>query len=366
MAENSHPAETLDTEASRDTTPPPRARPSVRHTSAAAAVAQDPEIASMSEADLLAGIEQLKEERDAVILAHNYQVAAIQDVADHVGDSLELSRLAAAADHERIVFCGVHFMAETAAILAPDRRVLIPDPEAGCSLAASVDVDQLRAWKEEHPGAVLVAYVNTDAAVKAEVDYCVTSANAVEIVRSIPADQEVLFLPDMFLGLYVERQVGRKLHLWLGECHVHAGIRPEDIMDRLDEHPDSELLLHPECGCVSQCMYALAEGDLPADRTTVVGTSGMMRHLETSEAPVIFVGTETGMLHPLRKKRPDKTFIPVREDAVCEYMKTITVPKLYRALRDDVYHVTVPDDIAAKARRAIDRMVAVSADGSAR
>jgi quinolinate synthase len=354
-------AETLDTDDARDVTPPQRARPSVLHTSAAAAVAADEEIASMDADDLVAGIDRLRRERGAVILAHNYQVPAIQDVADHVGDSLELSRIAADVDCERIVFCGVHFMAETAAILAPDRRVLIPDPEAGCSLAASVDIDQLRAWKDEHPGAVLVAYVNTDAAVKAEVDYCVTSANAVDIVASIPTDTEVLFLPDMFLGLYVERQVGRKLHLWLGECHVHAGIRPEDIMERLDENPEAELLLHPECGCVSQCMYALAEGDLPADRTKVVGTAGMMRHLDTSEAPVVFVGTETGMLHPLRKKRPDKTFIPVRQDAVCEYMKTITVPKLYRALRDDVYHVTVPEDIAARARRAIDRMVAVGA-----
>jgi quinolinate synthase len=324
-------------------------------------VAADDEIRAMSTPDLLAGIDRLRREKNAVILAHNYQIPAIQDVADFVGDSLELSRLAAESTSERIVFCGVHFMAETAAILAPDRKVLIPDPEAGCSLAASVDVDQLRAWKAEHPGAIVVAYVNTDAAVKAEVDYCVTSANAVEIVRSLPEDREVLFLPDMFLGLYVERKVGRKLHLWLGECHVHAGIRPEDIDARLDENPDSELLLHPECGCVSQCMFALAEGDLPADRTFIVGTSGMVRHLETSEAPVMIVGTETGMIHRLQKERPDKKFLPVRADAVCEYMKTITVPKLYRALRDDVYEVTVEPEIADRARLAIDRMVAVNA-----
>jgi quinolinate synthase len=354
-------AETLDTHESRDVTPPDRARPSVANTSAAAAVAVDDEIRSMSTDDLIAGIDRLRREKDAVILAHNYQVPAIQDVADFVGDSLELSRLAAESKSERIVFCGVHFMAETAAILAPDRKVLIPDPEAGCSLAASVDVEQLRAWKEEHPGAIVVAYVNTDAAVKAEVDYCVTSANAVEIVRSLPEDREVLFLPDMFLGLYVERKVGRKLHLWLGECHVHAGIRPEDIVARLDENPDSELLLHPECGCVSQCMFALAEGDLPADRTFIVGTSGMVRHLQSSEAPVMIVGTETGMIHRLQKERPDKKFLPVRADAVCEYMKTITVPKLYRALRDDVYEVTVPPEIADRARLAIDRMVAVNA-----
>jgi quinolinate synthase len=357
-------ADTLDTDDPRDVTPPERPRASVQHTSAAAAVAADEEIRSMSEADLLAGIERLRRERDAVIIAHNYQIPVIQDLADFVGDSLELSREAAAAEHERIVFCGVHFMAETAAILAPDRRVLIPDPEAGCSLASSVDVPQLRAWKAEHPDAVLVAYVNTDAAVKAEVDYCVTSSNAVELVKSIPEDREILFLPDMFLGLYVERMTGRKLHLWLGECHVHAGIRPEDVVARMEEHPEAELLLHPECGCVSQCMYALAEGDLPADRTLVVGTAGMVRHLEVSEVPVVFVGTETGMLHRLRKQRPDKTFIPVREDAVCEYMKTITLPKLYRTLRDDVYHVTVPEEIAQKARLAIDRMVAVGGGAS--
>jgi quinolinate synthase len=353
--------ETLDTDDSRDVTPPDRWRPSVAHTSAAAVIAADEEIRAMSPDDLLAGIDRLRRERDAVIIAHNYQIPAIQDLADFVGDSLELSRLAAETTNERIVFCGVHFMAETAAILAPDRKVLIPDPEAGCSLAASVDVEQLRAWKAEHPGAIIVAYVNTDAAVKAEVDYCVTSANAVEIVKSLPEDREVLFLPDMFLGLYVERKVGRKLHLWLGECHVHAGIRPEDIVARLDANPDSELMLHPECGCVSQCMFALAEGDLPADRTFIVGTSGMVKHLQVSEAPVVFVGTETGMIHRLKKERPDKTFLPVREDAVCEYMKTITVPKLYRALRDDVYQVTVPPDVADKARLAIERMVAVSA-----
>jgi quinolinate synthase len=296
-----------------------------------------------------------------VIIAHNYQIPAIQDLADFVGDSLELSRRAASTDASRIVFCGVHFMAETAAILAPDKRVLIPDPEAGCSLASSVDVGQLRAWKAEHPDAVVVAYVNTDADVKAEVDYCVTSANAVEIVQSIPEDREVLFLPDMFLGLYVERRTGRKLHLWLGECHVHAGIRPEDITARLDETPGAELLLHPECGCVSQCMFALSEGDLPAERTFILGTSGMVRHLGETSAETIYVGTEVGMIHRLQKVSPEKTFIPVRSDAVCEYMKTITVPKLYRALRDDVHEVTVPPEIAADARLAIDRMVAVGA-----
>ena len=319
----------------------------------------DPEIQAMSDAELLAGIDRLRREKGAVILAHNYQIPAIQDVADYVGDSLGLSRQAADTDAPIIVFCGVHFMAETAAVLAPGKKVLIPDLEAGCSLASSVDLHQLRAWKAEHPDAVIVAYVNTDAAVKAEVDFCVTSANAVEIVQSIPADKEIMFLPDMFLGLYVERRTGRKMHLWLGECHVHAGIRADDVKASLDANPGSELLLHPECGCISQALYALGEGDLPADRTFTLGTSGMLKHLETTSADTIYVGTEVGMLHPLRKAAPDKKFIPVRSDAICEYMKTITVPKLYRALRDEVYQVTVPEEIAAEARRAIDRMVAV-------
>lgn len=358
-------AETLDTDDTRDVTPPHRYRPSVVHTAATEAVEDDAEIQSMSDQDLLDGIERLRRERNAVIIAHNYQIPVIQDLADFVGDSLELSRHAAAADCERIVFCGVHFMAETASVLAPDRKVLIPDLEAGCSLASSVDLGQLKAWKAEHPGAVIVAYVNTDAAVKAEVDYCVTSANAVEIVESIPADKEILFLPDMFLGLYVERRTGRKMHLWMGECHVHAGIRPEDITARLDENPGAELILHPECGCVSQCMFALAEGDLPADRTFIQGTAGMVKHLETSKAPVLFVGTETGMLHRLRKQRPDMTILPVRSDAVCEYMKTITLPKLYRSLRDDLYEVRVPEEIAEDARIAIERMVAVSGAATA-
>ncbi len=352
---------TLDTDQPRDVEPPERSRPSVDHTEATAAIQADEEIRAMSDSELLEGIDRLRRERDAVILAHNYQIPVIQDLADFVGDSLELSRRAARADASTIVFCGVHFMAETAAVLAPEKRVLIPDPEAGCSLAASVDVDQLRAWKAEHPGAVVVAYVNTDADVKAEVDYCCTSANAVEIVSSIPSDREILFLPDMFLGLFVERMSGRKLHLWLGECHVHAGIRPEHVRQMLDEIPGSELLLHPECGCVSQCMYSLAEGDLPAERTFILGTGGMVRHLHESECQVFIVGTETGMLHRLRTERPDRTYIPLKEDAICEYMKTITLPKVYRALRDDVYEVTVDPEITDKARIAIERMVAVGA-----
>ena len=315
----------------------------------------------MSDADLLSGIDRLRRERDAVILAHNYQIPPIQDLADFVGDSLQLSRQAASTDNPLIVFCGVHFMAETAAILCPEKRVLLPDPAAGCSLAASVTADQVREWRTEHPGAAVVAYVNTDADVKAEADYCCTSANAVNVVRSIPEDQEVLFLPDLFLGLYVEKMANRRMHLWLGECHVHAGIRSEDVNELMARYPDADLLLHPECGCISQCLFAVSEGELPADRTLVLSTGGMAEHARSCTTPVDLVGTEVGMLHRLRQENPSKRFIPLREDAVCEYMKTITLPKVYRALRDLVYEVRVPADVAGRARAAIDRMVATSA-----
>ena len=334
-------------------------RPSVAHTEATRAIEADPEIRNLGEAELLERIDRLRRERGAVILAHNYQIPVVQDLADFTGDSLQLSQQAAATDAPLIVFCGVHFMAETAAILSPEKKVLIPDPEAGCSLAASVTAEQVRRWRAEYPNAVVVSYVNTDADVKAESDYCCTSSNALKIVESIPEDQEILFLPDMFLGAYVQRMTGRKLHLWMGECHVHAGIRSEDILDMMERNPDADLLLHPECGCVSQCMYALAEGDLPAERTHILSTGGMVRHARACHAKADLVATETGLLHRLRKENPEKVFIPVREDAVCEYMKTITLPKVYRALRDMVYEVTVPAPIAARARAAIERMVAV-------
>jgi quinolinate synthase len=323
-------------------------------------VEADAELSALSERELVAGIDWLRRERDAVILAHNYQIPAVQDLADFVGDSLQLSQQAAATDKPLIVFCGVHFMAETAALLCPQKRVLIPDAEAGCSLAATAPVEQVREWKAEHPGAVVVAYVNTDAAVKAEADYCCTSTNAVKVVRSIPPDREILFLPDLFLGLYIEHMAGRKLHLWLGECHVHAGIRSEDVMSLMDANPGADLLLHPECGCISQCMFAVAEGELPANRTFVLSTGGMVQHVRDCRATVDLVGTEVGMLHRLRKEAPGKTLIPLKADAVCEYMKTITLPKLYRALRDDIYEVAVPEPIASRARLAIDRMMALA------
>lgn len=339
--------------------PRSKTRPSVRLTAAQRAIEQDSEIPYLTEQELIERIQRLRTERNAVILAHNYQLPIIQDLADFVGDSLQLSQQAAQTDAPVIVFCGVHFMAETAAILCPDRKVLIPDPEAGCSLAATVTADEVRQWKANHPNGVVVAYVNTNADVKAEADYCCTSSNAVKVVQSIPEDKEILFLPDMFLGLYVQRMTGRKVHLWLGECHVHAGFRAEDIMHALQEYPDADLLLHPECGCVSQCMFALASGDLPTERTFVHSTGGMVRHVRESSAPIHLVATEVGMLHRLKKEAPHKQYIAVKADAICEYMKTITLPKLYRSLRDMVYEVRVEEPIRSRARQAIDRMLEV-------
>jgi quinolinate synthase len=304
-------------------------------------------------------VRRLAGERRAVILAHNYQVPWIQDVADFVGDSLALSRQAAQTDAETIVFCGVHFMAETAKILSPDKTVLLPDLGAGCSLAATITAEDVRAWKAEHPGAAVVAYVNTTAEVKAESDICCTSSNAVEVVRSIPEDREILFLPDMFLGAHVERQTGRKLHLWMGECHVHAGIGAQEMRARAEAEPDAELLIHPECGCSSAAIYLLGEGVLPADRTKVLSTGGMVREAASSPASRFLVATETGILHQLRKANPDKTFEPINEYAVCQYMKTITPAKLLRSLEEGVFEVRVPEEIRVRAAAAVERMIAL-------
>src|SRR5213075_3154603 len=305
-------------------------------------------------AGLQAEVRRLAEERGAVILAHNYQVPEIQDVAHYVGDSLGLSRQAAAADADTIVFCGVHFMAETAAILSPDKTVLIPDPKAGCSLASSITAEQLRAWKAEHPGAVVVSYVNTTAEVKAESDYCCTSGNAKAVIESIPEDREILFLPDMYLGLWLEKVTGRKLRIWLGECHVHAGIRPADIERWQADAPDAELLVHPECGCASQCM-AFGNG-----RTHILSTEGMIRFARQSPKKRFLVATETGIIHRLNKEAPEKRFEAVSEKAICRYMKMITLEKLRDSLRDWKHVVTVEPEIAERARGAIERMVEIS------
>lgn len=304
-------------------------------------------------------IRRLKTEKRAVILAHNYQIAEVQDAADFVGDSLGLSQAAAKTDAEMIVFCGVHFMAETAAIICPEKKVLIPDLEAGCSLAATINAEQLRAWKAEHPNAVVVSYVNTTAEVKAETDYCCTSTNAVKVVQAIPPDKEILFLPDMFLGAYVERVTGRKMHIWMGECHVHAGIRPQEIEAARATHPHAELLVHPECGCSTSCMYLQAAGALNGIKTQIFSTEGMIRYAKQSSAKEFIVATEVGILHRMKKEAPGKKFYPANENAICEYMKKITLEKVRRSLRDEVYEVRVPAEIASKARRAIDRMLSI-------
>ena len=308
---------------------------------------------------LLNEIQRLKTERNAVILAHNYQIPAIQDVADFVGDSLGLSLQAQATDAETIVFCGVHFMAETAAILCPDKTVFIPDLEAGCSLASTITAGQLRTWKEEHPGAVVVVYVNCSADVKAEADYCCTSANALRIVESIPVDREILFAPDMFLGEYIREKTERTIHVWMGECHVHAAIRPADVDAQLAQHPEAELLIHPECGCVSNVMWQLSKGDLPADRTRITSTTGMIESIESSPASEFLVATETGILHQMKKRHPERTFLPIKADAECMYMKMITLEKLAKALREGIHEVRVPKETASRARRAIERMVSI-------
>jgi len=308
---------------------------------------------------LQAEVRRLARERDAIILAHNYQVPEVQDVADVVGDSLGLSRAAARTDAAVIVFCGVHFMAETAAILNPGKRVLLPDLEAGCSLADTIDAEQLRAWKARHPEAVVVTYVNTTAEVKAESDYCCTSGNARAVIESIPADRPILFAPDLFLGTYLERVTGRAMHVWPGECHVHAGILPADLERARREHGDADLLVHPECGCASSCMYWAASGDVDAARTHVLSTEGMVEHARTSPRRSFVIATETGILHRLRKEIPDagKQFHAVSERAICRYMKRITLAGVVRSLREDVHHVTVPESVAARARLALQRMV---------
>jgi quinolinate synthase len=309
-------------------------------------------------------VRQLAGVQNAVILAHNYQVPEIQDVADHVGDSLALSRLAAATDAETIVFCGVHFMAETAKLLSPDKRVLIPTAAAGCSLADTIDAVQLRAWKAEHPGTVVVAYVNTSAAVKAEADICCTSSNAVDVVRSIPTDQPVLFLPDQFLGAHVQRVTGRdNMHIWMGECHVHAGISPADVRQQVLAHPDAELLIHPECGCATSALWLTGTGDLPADRTHILSTGGMAEVAATLTSRTALVATEIGMLHQLRRVNDRTTFLPMNPKASCRFMKMITPDLLVHCLREGRDEVTVPEAIAQRARRAVERMVLVGVSG---
>jgi quinolinate synthase len=313
--------------------------------------------------DLTAWAEEVRAlaaERDAVILAHNYQLPEIQDVAHHVGDSLGLSRVAATVDASTIVFCGVHFMAETAKILSYDKTVLIPDEQAGCSLADTITAQQLREWKAEHPGAVVVSYVNTTAAVKAETDICCTSSNAVDVVASIPDDTEVLFLPDQFLGAHVQRTLQRdNMHIWLGECHVHAGINGAELRERVMAEPDAELFIHPECGCATSALYLAASGAVPMERTKILSTGGMITAAEQTTAKKVLVATETGMIHQLTKANPLVIFEPVNRAAVCKYMKMITPGKLLRSLREMRDEVTLDREIADRARLSVERMIAI-------
>jgi quinolinate synthase len=296
-------------------------------------------------------IQALKKERNAVILAHNYEIGPVQDAADFVGDSLGLSQQAAKTNADVIIFCGVHFMAETAKILSPNKKVLIPDLEAGCSLSDMITAGALRKWKAEHPGAVVVAYVNTSAEVKAESDYCCTSSNAVRVVESIPADKEILFVPDQYLGQFVREKTGRKIHLWPGYCGVHSRMSTERVETLRKEHPLAEILIHPECGCSTPHM-------LKNDQ--MLSTEGIFKRPAASPAREFVVVTETGILHRLKKEYPDRTFIPVSEDAICGYMKKITLEKVLWSLQDLKYEVKVSPEIAAKAKTAIDRMMAVA------
>ena len=304
-------------------------------------------------------ISSLKKERDAIILAHNYQLPEVQDVADFIGDSLALSRKAEKTNAKNIIFCGVHFMAETASIICPDKDVFIPDINAGCSLASSINSTELMNWKKDHPDAIVVSYVNTSAEIKALSDYCCTSSNAVKVVNSIPSNNEILFLPDMFLGSYVSEVTKRKnMYIWPGECHVHAGIRAEDINKMMKQYQNAEFLVHPECSCTSSTMYHMSKGDI-LHEGHILSTEGMMERAKNSPKTDFIVATETGILYRMQKENPAKNFIPIRKDAICQYMKKITIDKVYNSLVNNVYKVRVPKTTADKARSAIERMLSI-------
>lgn len=309
--------------------------------------------------EIVQDILKLKREKNAIILAHNYQLPEIQDIADFVGDSLGLSIKAKETNADIIVFCGVHFMAETAYILNPDKKVLLPDLEAGCSLAESIKAEEVREWKRKHPNAVVVAYVNTTAEVKAESDYCCTSSNVVKVVESIPEDKEILFLPDMFLGTYVARVTKRKIHVWPGECHVHANIRPNDIEKVRATHPDADFLIHPECGCTTSCMYYVENKDINPSKTYFLSTEGMVNFVKNSPDREFVVATEVGVIHRMKKFKPDAEYYPVSENIICEYMKKITLDKVLTSLKEEKYLITVPEEIRQKALIPIERMISI-------
>jgi quinolinate synthase len=310
--------------------------------------------------DLAKEIQSLKREKNAVILAHNYQIPQVQDIADFVGDSLKLSKMAAETDASIIVFCGVHFMAETASIISPQKKVLIPDLDAGCSLASSINPQELQKWKSENPDAIVISYVNTTAEIKALSDYCCTSSNAVKVVESIPKEKPILFLPDMFLGAYVAEVTKRNnIKIWPGECHVHAGITANDINGMLKNYRQAEFLIHPECSCTSSTLYHISKGDITKD-SKILSTEGMMKEANTSDKNQFIIATETGILYRMRKENPQKEFLPIKNDAVCKYMKMNTLEKVYNSLVNEVYEVKVPKKIADQARIAIDRMLSIA------
>jgi quinolinate synthase len=299
------------------------------------------------EAELTEKILSLKKKRNAVILVHNYQLGEVQDIGDFVGDSLDLSQNAAKTDASVIVFCGVHFMAETASILCPDKTVLLPDMHAGCPMANMITVPQLRAKKKEHPKASVVCYVNSSAAVKAESDICCTSANAVGVVESLDTD-EILFVPDQYLGHYVSTKTTKKVILWPGFCPTHARILPEHITKLKQEYPQAKVVVHPEC---TPAVIALAD--------EVLSTSGMIQFAKREDVRQMIVGTEIGIIHRLRKENPGKQFIPVSEQAICPNMKLITLEKVLWSLEEMAPVVKVPERIRLRAKKAVDRMLAV-------
>ena len=290
---------------------------------------------------------KLKKERNAIILAHNYQMGEVQDIADLVGDSLELSQKAAETTAEVIVFCGVHFMAETAAILCPDMTVLLPDINAGCPMADMITAEQLRQKKKEFPRAVVVTYINSTAEVKAESDYCCTSANGVKVIESLDSE-EILFIPDQYLGHYIAARTGKKMTLWPGYCPTHTRIQPEDIIRRKQEYPRARVVVHPEC---RPEVIALADEAL--------STSGIIRYAAREDVSEMIVGTELGIIHRLSKENPDKKFIPISEQAICPNMKLITLEKVLWSLEDMSPVVKVPEEIRLKAKAAVDRMLAI-------
>jgi quinolinate synthase len=321
---------------------------------------EDVDLTPAATSALQAEIRARAREKNAVILAHTYQRPEVQDIADFVGDSLGLSRQAARTDAGVIVFCGVHFMAETAKILSPAKKVLLPDLRAGCSLAATITGEQVRQWKAQFPDYVVVGYVNTTAEVKAELDYACTSGNVLDVIDAIPEDKGILFLPDFFLGAHVRRmRPQRNVEVWLGECHVHKGINPDVLASQRAAHPDAEVLVHPECGCAGQLIYEMGRGAVATTGLHIASTEGMIRLVKERPARSFIVATETGIMHRMQQVAPDKRFYPADPDAVCAFMKTITLSNVRDALALDRYEITVPEAIAGRARLALDRMVSL-------